>query len=113
MVQAASPRQGFHSRAVIRLRFGQPAKRRVLVERKVSAIFMVVGNVFAGDPPHVRLVERDDVIEALTTRTADKPLRYSALPGTPEARALGLDAGRLQQIPYFGAELVSRSKMAY
>jgi hypothetical protein len=50
----------------------------------VSAIFVVVSNVLASDPPHVQLVERDHMIETVAAGTADPSFRRSVLRGTPD-----------------------------
>ena len=103
MVQSADPRQRFHA-GVVRFPLDWPAKRRVLAEPEVGAVFVIVVDVLASDPPHVRRVEHDHAVETLAASTANPSLRPAVLPGTSNARARWFDARGFQQIQYFGAE---------
>ena len=51
------------------------------IQRQVSARFVIVDDVFAEQAPQVRLIQRDDVVEALAPDAADHALAVGILPG--------------------------------
>ena len=64
----------------------------VLFEREVSSGFVVVALISAKQPPRVRFVEYDDLVEQLAPDGADRPLGERVLPRTFRRAEHVLDA---------------------
>jgi hypothetical protein len=57
---------------------------------------MVVRDELTAQPPDVRFIESDHMIEALATGTANPSFSNAVLPGTPDARPHWVYGGRLE-----------------
>ena len=77
----------------------------------MNAVLMVIGHVFANEPPQVALTERNDMVEKLSPAASDPPLGDSILPGRLNARALGLQPGAFQNVMTSASNFESRSRM--
>ena len=66
---------------------------------------VVVDYVLANQPPQVRFVHRDDVVEKLAPTASDPTLGGSILPGRLNTRAFRLEVRRLQERDHIFIEL--------
>ena len=66
--------------AAVRERRDGARHRRVLVEREMRARPFVVGGVAVHQPLQTRLIEHNDVVEALASHESDKPFDIGVLP---------------------------------
>ena len=105
MMQTAEARAGDYCRLGTRLFLYWPAPRGVFVERVVNAVLLKVGNVFPDQPTQVPFVERDHVIEQLASTTSHPALGDAILPGRCDARSLGFQTRRLEEVDDAGIEL--------
>src|SRR5713101_716119 len=69
-----------------------PTQRRFLRQGVVSAIFMIVREVFGQQPSGMPLIKDEHVIHQVSATAFDPALRDPILPGTLERRSDGLDA---------------------
>jgi hypothetical protein len=97
MMKSAEPWARDHDGRRRRPVFYRVAIRRVLVERIVNTVLLMVGDVFMNEPAQMTFIQRDDMIEDLTTGTPHPAFRHSVLPGHPDACALGFQARALQK----------------
>src|SRR5712692_6594892 len=67
-----------------------PTQRRFLRQGVVSAIFMIVREVFDQEPSCMPLVEDEHLIRHVSATAFDPALRDPILPGTSERRSDGL-----------------------
>ena len=58
-----------------------PTVRRILVQRQMRAVFVVIADVGNKNSTQVRFTEYDDVIQAFPADRANQPLRMPILPG--------------------------------
>jgi len=65
---------------------------RLFCQPEMSAIIVVVADVFRHEALEMPLVENDDMVEQIATAVADEALRNAVLPRTAEADPLRLDA---------------------
>ena len=79
--------------------------RRLLAQRFMSTVLVIVGQVFVCKPFQMSLIQRDYVIRHLPAQTSNPALRDSVLPWTPDACANGFNAARLQELDDITAEL--------
>ena len=77
---------------------------RLLCQAEMSAIIVVVANVFRHEPFKMALVEDDDVVEQIAAAIVDGTLRHAVLPRTFESRPLRLRAESLDCLDYFRAK---------
>src|SRR6266567_4056034 len=77
---------------------------RLLAQRVMSTVVVIVGQVFISKPIQVWLIQRDYVIGHLAATTSNPALRDSVLPRAPDARANGFNAARLQELDNIAAE---------
>lgn len=101
-MKAADPlqRQDLRSRCGTRLYW--PPTRRLLAQRFVSTVLVIVGQVFVCEPFQMSLIQRDHVIRHL--QLSNPALRDSVLPWTPDACANGFNSARLQELDDINAE---------
>ena len=78
MVQTTQARHGNHDLVRSWLRLYLPPVLRVLFERVVNAVFMMIVHVVADEPAKVRLIQRNHVIEDLAAATSDPALGDTA-----------------------------------
>ncbi len=71
MRQAADLGKGDDGSGAARL--NRPGDRTVLAQSQMRARAVIIGDVRRKDPPQLRLVEDDDVVEALSPDGADDP----------------------------------------
>jgi hypothetical protein len=57
-----------------------PTVRRILVQRQMRSVFVVIADVGAKNSTQVRFAEDDDVIEAFPADRVNQPLRMPILP---------------------------------
>src|ERR1700730_100130 len=69
-----------------------PTQRRFLRQGVVSAIFLIVREVFDQEPSCMPLVDDEHVIHHVSATAFDPALRDPILPETAERRSDGLDA---------------------
>ena len=81
-----------------------PSVRRILLERIVDPVVMVIGHVLADEPTQVSLIQRDDMVEKLSATAANPALGYSILPRRLNARALRLQTCAFQECNHIGIE---------
>src|SRR6266566_3479043 len=81
-----------------------PPIRRLLAQRFVSTVIVIVGQVFVSEPFQMLRIQRDYEVRHLAPTTSNPALRDSVLPWTADAGANGLDAARLQELDYIGPE---------
>ena len=67
MMKTTDARKGNQLRSV-RLRLHRAAARRILAQRVMRAVQVVIRHEFAGQAPDMRFVERDHMIEAIPAR---------------------------------------------
>lgn len=67
MMKATSPRQRDHLRIRRRFRRDRTAVGCILIEAKMAAIFMIVGDVVGREPAQVSLVQDNDVVKKLSS----------------------------------------------
>jgi hypothetical protein len=58
-----------------------PTVRRILVQRQMRSVFVVIADVGTKNSTQVGVAEDDDVIEAFPADRANQPLRMPILPG--------------------------------
>ena len=85
--------------------FDRAAIRRILCQRVVNTVLMIVVHVIANQPPQMRFVQRDDMVENFATTASDPALCDSILPGCLNTRALRLQAGCFQEGDHIGIGL--------
>ena len=105
MVQPAQPGMGNQGRFRGRLLLDWPSIRRIFCQRIVDAVLMAVAGVLTHEPAEVLLVQRDDVVEDLSTATSHKALGDAVLPRCLDTGPLGFQPRCFQEFDYFGIEL--------
>ena len=78
---------------------------RILLQRVVDPVVVVVAHVFPDQPPKMLLVQRDDMVEDLAAATSHPAFRDSILPGRLDARSLGFQTRCVQECDDFTVEL--------
>ena len=78
--------------------------RRLLAQRFMSTVLVIVGQVFVCKPFQMSLIQRDHVTRHLPATTFNPAFRDSVLPWTPDACANGFNAARLQELDDITAE---------
>src|SRR6266851_8024096 len=81
-----------------------PTQRRVLRQGVVSAIFMIVREVFGQDPSCMPLIDDEYVIHHVSATAFNPALRDPILPGTAERRSDGRDAHVLDRPEHLAIE---------
>src|SRR5436305_13035371 len=76
-----------------------------LVQGNMSPVCMIVGNVCAPKPPKMTFVQRNNMVEQLSTHAADPAFRRSILPRAPNAGAQRLEITGSQELDNFISEL--------
>ena len=71
----------------------------------VRSVLVIIRQILTTKPSEMAFVERDDVINHLSARTADPTFGDSVLPRASNARSHGSHAARLQQSEDVIAEL--------
>ena len=71
----------------------------------MNPVLVVVDHVLANQPPQVRFVQRDDVVEKLAATASNPTLGRSVLPGCFNTGALRLEVRRLQERHHIFIEL--------
>ena len=104
MMQTTQARAGNHRCPRLRFLLDWPAIRSVFVKRVVNAVLLKVSDVFSHQPPQMSFVERDHVIEQLAATTSDPTFRDAVLPRRCDARPLGLESCRLEEVDNIGIE---------
>jgi hypothetical protein len=103
-MKATEPGAGRHRRIRRRLTFHWPSIGRVLIQRVVYPVIVMVVHVIANQLSQMSFVQRDDVVEDLPPTTADPAFRDPVLPGRLHTRALRPEAGGLQESDHIGIE---------
>lgn len=89
-----------------------PLIRRILAQRIVDAVLMIIADVIANQAAKMLLIQRDDVVEDLSATTADPSLRGSVLPGRLAVRPFGLQPFAFRNVTTSASNFESRSRMA-
>lgn len=76
-------------------------------QRIVDAILMKIADVIANQAAKMLLIQRDDVVEDLSAKTANPSLRGCVLPGRLHACSLGLQTGHLQELDHVSTEVAA------
>ena len=90
VMQAAEASTGNHRRAFRRSTLNRASIWRVLIQRIVNPIFVVVVHVIANEPPQMLFVQCNDMVEDLAAAASDPTLCDSILPGCLNTRPLRL-----------------------
>ena len=104
MVQAAQARNGRQLASAGFLLYW-PSVWRILAERIVHAISVVILHVLSNQSAEMLLIQGDDMVQDLAPATAHPPLRQTILPGRLNAGALRLQTRRLQKCDHLVVEL--------
>src|ERR671914_2552331 len=96
-MQAAEASTRNHRCAFRRSTLNRASIRSVFLQGIVNPVLVVVDYVLANQPPEVRFVHRDDVVEKLAPTASDPTLGGSILPGRLNTGALRLQVRRLQE----------------
>src|SRR6516225_4514235 len=97
MLQSAQPRQRNHRRLCRRLVLDWSRLRRVLSQRVVKPILMVIAHVIPKQAQKVTLVQSNNTIQEFTAAASYPTLGGSILPGRLHARSFGCQTRRLQE----------------
>src|SRR5882672_10680562 len=97
MMKTAQTRLRDHCRGWRRSVFHGPPIWRVLIEGIVNAVFVVVLHIIANQPAQMAFVQRDDMVEDLSSTASDPPFRNPVLPWRLNTRPLRLQACSLQE----------------
>ena len=89
------PRRG--SAVSGRLGLDRTSARRVLAQRVMDAVLLVIADVLAEDPAKVFFIHRDDMVEDLAPAASDPSFGGSVLPGRADARPHWFQSGRIQE----------------
>ncbi len=104
MMQTTQTRAGNHRGPRIRFLLDRPTIRSVFVERVVDAVLLKVSDVVSHQPPQVSFVERDDMVQQFAATTSNPAFRDAVLPRRCDARPLGLETRRLEEVDNIGIE---------
>jgi hypothetical protein len=88
MVKAADTIERDHIAAAIGPAFDRTSARCVLLQRIVCTVEMVVLNILTYEPPKVRFVQRNHVVQHFPARALDPSFGGSILPRRVDARPL-------------------------
>ena len=105
VMQAAEASTRNHRCAFRRSTLNRASIRSVFLQGIVNPVPVVVDHVLANQPPQVRFVQRDDVVEKLAPTASDPTLGGSILPGRLNTGALRLELRRLQERDHIFIEL--------
>ena len=105
MMESAQAGVGDYDRIRRRLRLHWAPTRRVLLQRIVSAILVVIAHVITNEPSQVLFVQRDHLVEDLAATTAHPAFRHPVLPRRPNARSFWFQTSRLQKSDDVGVKL--------
>src|SRR5262249_52418945 len=104
MMKSPEPGFGLYRRNSRRPPLHSTSIGRVLIEGIVNPVGMVVVHVVAHQPSQMLFIQRDDVVENLTTATSYPTHCDSVLPRRLNTRALRLQAGCLQKRDHLSIE---------
>jgi hypothetical protein len=96
-VPVVQPAYSPHSPHLARPRWpglDRAAGRRFLTESDMGPVLVIVADVLMAKPQQMSFVQRDDVIQHLTSAAANPSFRDSVLPGTANACPNGVDPAR-------------------
>jgi hypothetical protein len=105
MLQPIEARNGDYRRVWRRPGLDRPPVRRVLFQRIVRSIFVIVVHVISDQSAEMLFVQRDDVVENLSPATSHPSFRDSVLPGRLHARTLQVQSGCSQEGDDVGVKL--------
>src|ERR671910_674656 len=105
VMQAAEASTRNHRCAFRRSTLNRASIRSVFLQGIVNPVPVVVDHVLANQPPQVRFVQRDDVVEKLAPTASDPTLGRSVLPGCLNTGPLRREASRLQECDHILVEL--------
>src|SRR5262249_17121563 len=97
MVQSAQSRRRNHRRVCRRLMLDRSGLRRVLSQRVVKPVLMVIAHVIPKQAQKMTLVQSNNMIQELTAAASDPTLGDSILPRRLNARPLRFQTRRLQK----------------
>jgi hypothetical protein len=89
MMQSAQARRRNYGRFRGRPLFGRPAIGRVFAEAVVNSIIVIAVHVIADQPAEMWFIQRDHVVEDLSTATSHPSFRKPILPRRLYTRPLG------------------------
>ena len=105
MMESAQAGVRNHDRLRRRLPLDRAAIRRVLLQRFVNSISVVIAPVVTQQPAEMRFIQRDDVVEDLAAAATHPAFRHPVLPRRSDARAFRLQTCRLQESDDVGVKL--------
>ena len=105
MVESAQAGVGDYNRIRRRLWLHRAPTRRVLLQRIVGAILVVIAHVIKNEPAQVLFVQRDHIFEDLAATTAHPAFGHPVLPRRPNARSFWFQTSRLQKSDDVGVKL--------
>jgi len=97
MVQSAQPRKRNHRRVCLRLALDRSALRRVLSQRVVNPVLVVIAHIVPKQTQKMTLVQSNNMIQELTAAASYPTFGSSILPGRSHARSFRCQACRLQE----------------
>ena len=98
MMETAQSPHRYNVGSICRAAFDCSFGGSALVQANVGPVLMIVANVAAPKPPKMIFIERNNMVEQFATRAAHPTFRRSVLPGTPNARAHGLEITGSQKV---------------
>lgn len=107
MMQATKSRHRNDPKAFARVLFCPTTGRRLLRQRKMSSVLMIVTDVFFHQPPQMALIQYDDMVEQISSTVPNPSFCNAVLPRAPEAGSFRLDAHVLNRAYHFLIEVRS------
>jgi len=87
MVQSA---ESFLRKDPTRISGTNPAVRCPLLKSEVRAVFMMVTNILGEQPLQMAFIQRNNVVQEVSSAAPHPPLRDAILPGAPDDVRLGI-----------------------
>ena len=110
MVQSTKFRHRYDPTASIGAFHGFPTSGRLLRQRELRPVIMVVLDVLSHEPLQLAFVKHDDVVQQIAAAVADEALGDAVLPRTSETCSLGVNAETLHSVNHFEFELMPTIK---
>jgi hypothetical protein len=95
MMQAAKSGFGYYHTTRADVYRRDPARRRLLLQREVRSVLVVVADILAHQSFQMSLVEHDHMVEQIPATVANPAFGDAVLPGTSEAGPFGRNAETL------------------
>ncbi len=83
-----------------------PAVRCPLLKSEMRAVLMMVSNILREQSLQMAFIQRNNVVQQVSSTASHPPLRDPILPGTPEGSSLGNDPCRFHRCDHLQPELL-------